>query len=325
MPPHDQLAKELLRTFLADLLHLVDPRLAAELRPEAAVFLDKELFTDSPAGQRREIDFLVKVPPRSGRGRPVLFHVEVEATARKGMGRRLWHYFNLIQGRHALPVLAVVINLRKGRPGLHRERLEVSIRGRRVATFHYAALGLAGCRAGDYLDRLEPLAWAFAALMRRGRRSRAELKLACLRRIAQADLAELPRFVLVNWVETYLQLTPGEAAEYDALRALEENQEVQAMQQTWAEKLEAKGVAKGRAEGQAAGRAEGKAEGQAEGRAEGKAQGAREILLRQLRQRFGTLPAEAERRIQEVSSLERLTRLADQVLVARSLEEMGLA
>jgi uncharacterized protein DUF4351 len=76
------------------------------------------------------------------------------------------------------------------------------------------------------------------------------------------------------------------------------------MQQTWAEKLEAN---------------------KAEGRAEGKAQGAREILLRLLRQRFGTLPTEAERRIQEVSSLDRLTRLADQVLVARSLKEMGLA
>jgi uncharacterized protein DUF4351 len=72
------------------------------------------------------------------------------------------------------------------------------------------------------------------------------------------------------------------------------------MQKTWAEKLEDKG------------------------KAVGETVGARKILLHQLRQRFGPLPAEAERRVEQVSSLARLTRLADKVLVARSLEEMGL-
>jgi uncharacterized protein DUF4351 len=304
MPRHDQLAKDLLRHFLADLLRLAEPRLAAQLRPEAAVFLDKELFTALPEGRRREIDLLAEIPAKSGRGRPALLHVEVESTARRGIGQRLWRYLNLLQARHGRPVVTIVITLKRGRPGLRRERVEIRVRCRRVALFYYTALGLAGSPAGDYLARPEPLAWAFAALMRPGRLSRAELKLACLRRIAHADLAELPRFVLVNWVETYVQLTPEEAAEYDALRAREGNREVQAMQKTWAEKLEDKGVAKGRAVG--------------------KTEGARKILLRQLRQRFGPLPAEAERRVEQVSSLARLTRLADKVLVARSLEEMGL-
>jgi uncharacterized protein DUF4351 len=311
MPRHDQLAKELLRTFLADLLHLVDPQLAAELRPESAVFLDKELFTARPEGESREVDLVAEVPPR-GKGSSILVHVEVEATARKGMGERLWRYFNLLQSRHGLPVLAVVINLKRGRPGLSFEVVEVRAGARLVATFHYFSLGLAGHPASDFLDRPEPLAWALAALMHPGGRSRAELKLACLRRLARAELAEQPRLVLVNWVETYLKLNPEEAAEFDALRALQGNREVRAMQKTWAEKLEAmeaKGLAKGRAAG----------------KAEGKTQGARELLLRQLRRRFGPLPAEVEQRLQEVSSLARLSRLAEQVLVAGSLEEMGLA
>jgi hypothetical protein len=301
MPRHDQLAKDLLRTFLADLLRLVDPRLAAALRPEGAVFLDKEVFTDWPEGKRREIDLLAEIPRRRGRGLPVLLHAEVEAIARKDMGQRLWRYFNLLKARHGLQVVTIVVYLTRGRPGLWWERVEARVCGRQIATFSYAALGLAGCPAGDYLERPEPLAWALAALMHRGQRSRAELKLACLRRIARAALAELPRLVLVNWVETYLQLNREEAAEYDALRALEGNKEIQAMQKTWAEKLEAKGEAKGKTEG------------------------VRETLLRLLRQRFGPLPAEAERRLGEVSSIARLNRLADQVLVARSLEEMGLA
>jgi uncharacterized protein DUF4351 len=300
MPRHDQLAKDLLRTFLADLLQLVDPELAAELRPESAVFLDKEVFTDWPEGRRREIDLLAEIP-RRGAECPVLVHAEIEATARKGMGQRLWRYFNLLLGQHGLPVVTIVIYLKRGRPGLRRECVEVRVGAHLISTFHYTSLGLAGHPAGDYLDRPEPLAWGLAALMHPGGQSRAELKLACLRRVARAELAELPRLVLVNWVETYLQLTPEEAAEYDALRALEGDREVRAMQMTWAEKLEAKGEAKGRATG------------------------AREVLLRQLRRRFGPLPAGVEQRLQEVSSLARLSRLADKVLDARSLEELGLA
>ena len=74
---------------------------------------------------------------------------------------------------------------------------------------------------------------------------------------------------------------------------------------TWSEKLEAKGEAKGKAEGEA--------------------KGAREILLLQLAERFGPLPEGARRQIEAISSLQLLTQLAKRILIAHSLEEMGLA
>jgi hypothetical protein len=77
-----------------------------------------------------------------------------------------------------------------------------------------------------------------------GSLSRAELKMACLRRIAGLR-GRFDSFLLVNCVENYLQLTDEEAVELEALRALKENREVQAMAMTWSEKLEAKGEAKG--------------------------------------------------------------------------------
>ena len=97
-------------------------------------------------------------------------------------------------------------------------------------------------RAGD-----EPLAWAFAALMDPRPLSRAELKMACLRRIAGLKARTDP--FLVNCVENYLQLTDEEAVELEALRARKENREVQAMALTWSEQLEAKGEARGEAKG----------------------------------------------------------------------------
>lgn len=61
----------------------------------------------------------------------------------------------------------------------------------------------------------------------------------------------------LDCVETYVELDEEGQREYEALVSEDENREVQAMEMTWAEKLEARGVEKGiergREEGQAVG------------------------------------------------------------------------
>ena len=63
----------------------------------------------------------------------------------------------------------------------------------------------------------------------------------------------------------------------------------------------------------------------AEGQRQGMEQGARKVLLRLLGQRFGRLPVTVRRRIEEIDSVDRLIRLAEKVLTARSLDDLGLA
>jgi hypothetical protein len=53
-------------------------------------------------------------------------------------------------------------------------------------------------------------------------------------------------------------------------------------------------------------------------------QALREVLLSLLEQRFGPLPEETRARVDAISSLERLTRLATRVLTARSLAALRL-
>ena len=109
--------------------------------------------------------------------------VEIEARAKPGMEVRLWRYKNQIQARYDTPVLSIVVYLKRGRPGVHLETREGCL-GPGFPELRYVSFGLEHCHAGEYLDRPEPLAWAFAALMDPGSWSRAELKVACLRRIA---------------------------------------------------------------------------------------------------------------------------------------------
>jgi predicted transposase YdaD len=306
---HDKIFKQLLRVFLEDFLRLVAPQALERMDLSSPELLDKELFVGGPHGKRREPDLLARVGTINGR--PLLIHVEIEARASQEMPERLWRYNNQIRARYDTPVLSIVAYLRRGRPGVCLETWPSDL-GPDFPELRYISFGLAGCRAEEYLARPEPLAWAFAALMDPGPLSRAELKIACMRRIAGLKGRTDP-FLLVDCVENYLQLDPREVAEFDALRSRRENREVRAVAMTWSETQRAQG------------REEGRAEGRTEGMVQGAQRGARQLLLHQLGKRFGPLPENVRRRVETITSLDRLTELAERVLSARSLEEMGLA
>lgn len=313
MTTHDRFFKTLLRAFLPDFLAVVVPRVAEQLDLSRTVFLDKEFF-GGRTGRRGEADLLVQVPLLRDAGRSVLIHVEIESRARRGMARRLWRYRNQILAIYEGQVLSVVLYLRGGRPGVRLEPMEEDSIGPEAGDLRYLAFGLAGCQAENYLARPEPLTWALAALMR-SRFGRAEHKMACLRRIAAAKLDEDRRLLLVNCVETYLQLSPRETAELTELRTREENRGVQAMEMTWADRLVAKGLKTGRQEGQKEGRRRER---------EKAVRALRPLLLELLGERFGPLPEHVRSHVEAIDSVERLTRLARLALTAKSLEEIGL-
>ena len=106
-------------------------------------------------------------------------------------------------------------------------------------------------------------------------------------------------------------MTGRDAAEFEKLQTLALNQEIRAMQMTWADKLEQKGFVKGRQEG--------RQEVQQEA-----VQSLRRVVLRLLDQRFGSVPAKVQKKVEKISSMDRLTELAEKVLVVQSIDEMGL-
>jgi flagellar biosynthesis/type III secretory pathway protein FliH len=144
--------------------------------------------------------------------------------------------------------------------------------------------------------------------MRRGKLSAARHRLACLEPMTTAKLTDKQRFLLVNLVETYIQLDVAAQEEYEALLADKGHEEVAAMEMTWAGKIahEARETAL--------------REGLQKGREEGK----RDLLLDLLEHRFGRLPKATVNRVNALTSSEELSRLAARVLDAPSLEDLGL-
>jgi hypothetical protein len=56
----------------------------------------------------------------------------------------------------------------------------------------------------------------------------------------------------------------------------------------------------------------------------GRVEGMRTLVLGQIESRFGAVPADRKRRIEAIDSTDELTRLADRLLTARSLDELGI-
>jgi hypothetical protein len=57
---------------------------------------------------------------------------------------------------------------------------------------------------------------------------------------------------------------------------------------------------------------------------DGRTEGMRQLLLQLVERRFGPLPEEKRRSLEAITSPARLKRLADKILTAKALAEMGL-
>jgi hypothetical protein len=303
MAPHDQLFKQLLEALLGDFLELVVPHLAPRLDVGRRRFLSNETFTDQPQGEHRVLDLVAEIPSRDADGTEddgaagselVLVHVEIERDWSAAMGERLWDYTRTLVLRHDRPVLPMVLYLRGGPPGATRETVHRNFLGEVTETFHYYSLGLSGVSADEYVELPQPLAWALAALMKTPETwSPAEHQLACLEPIVRShEIDEATRYLLLNCVETYLELDENDWKEFNMLVEDRKFPRLEDIKMTWGDRK----VLEGR----------------------------RQTVLEQLESRFGVLPAATRSSIQALTTEDELRDLARKVLDARSLEELGL-
>jgi len=76
--------------------------------------------------------------------------------------------------------------------------------------------------------------------------------------------------------------------------------------------------------GRREGRIEGRRVGKIEGRRVGEFEGQRRTLLYQMRRKFGALPDAVVTKVEAIQSVAELDRPSERILMASSLEEMGL-
>ena len=224
-----------------------------------------------------------------------MIHIEVQARPEKDFAKRMYEYYALLQLRYRVPVFPIAMYLRGGE-GLTEEEYRVVLFGNEQLRFRYMSVGLAQLEPEEYLEK-SPLGAALAALMNRARAADPfELRVAILRKIGRSVLDDARKFLLVNVVETYFELSKEQEDSFRQLLSKKGYREVEEMEVTWADKMMERGLI----------------------------QGKRETLLRQLTAKFGA-PSEGTRsRIQALESAKELDAYLERILTASSIEDMGL-
>jgi hypothetical protein len=296
--PTDQLFKALLKAFLQELIELFLPQLAPKIDFQQVEFLDKELYTDTRQGNRREPDLVAKVNTHEGIPEILLLHCEIQAKRERGFPYRMFEYYALLRLRHQLPVYPIALYLTPNTGGLHKEVYEEHLFEADILRFEYEALGLPDLSADEYLERGSPLASALSALMHSSHWDRVHHKLQSLRRVAVSEIDEGRKSLLVNVIESCLQLSAGERVQFNEL--VEASEEVREMLTIYEERGIEKGIEQGIIRGK------------------------REVLLRMMRSKFGELPDEVIRKLENLTDNDLLDELSVRLLIASTLEEMDL-
>jgi len=298
---HDQEFKTLIHDFLQEFIRLFFPEWYERFDFGDIVWLDKEVFLDPPRGETRNLDLVarVRVKEAVAAQRPgeseswiVLIHIEIEADDRLTRLRpRMHDYYKGLRDRYHLPVWSLALYLNVGLDGVGWDKYEEFLWERRVLLFEYPDVGLPALSAEDYANRQSILGVALAAMMRVPDERRVELKGHALRRIQESDENEARKHLLAGFVDRRLKLDPVQQREFERLLETEPYRGVKIMTTPWHER--------------------------------GREEGERRILERLLQKRFGPLNSELRKRLTSVPA-DRLEELADAILDAKSLKELGL-
>jgi hypothetical protein len=305
MADHDQRFKVLLHEFFAEFFQLFFPKWAERFDFAHVEWLDKEVFTDPPQGEKLVLDVVAQLPTRQAVAAQrteeaeswvALIHVEVESRdSVVPLRSRMHSYYEEVRQRHRKPVLPIALYLRVGLDGVGVDVYEEYFWEFRILRFEYLYAGLPALDAQTYVSGDNWLGVALAALMRIPDERKAWLKAEALRRLVQCPENDYRRFLLGECIDAYLQLTQPQQQNFEEILATEPYQGVRPMYSTMYEEVMQTKILPP----------------------------IRGMIQRQLETRFGELSSQVKERLQSYS-VDQLVQVGDNLLDVQSLKELGL-
>jgi Domain of unknown function (DUF4351) len=316
---HDSAFKLLLTTFFVEFVDLFCPDLRNQIVPESVEFLPQEVFLDPSTAiqtedsnqaekQKRILDIAAKVrirsdSPLAARGEEDVFiivHVDPQSTRKANFERRMFRYFSRLHDRYNLPVYPIALFTFDAPTNRQPDRYSIEFPNLTVLDFRYQVVQLNQLSWRDYVNNPNPVACALMAKMDIAPADRPRVKFECLRLLLTLRLDLGKQKLISSFFDGYLQLTPQQAQQFEALvdtLELPEREEAMVLTTSWKEE----GRLEGRVEGRAEGRVEGRVEGRAEGLAEGRQEASINIALQLLTYKFEALAPEVVERIRALN------------------------
>ncbi len=291
---HDPRFKELLTTFFIEFLDLFFPQVLAYLDRSSIEFLDKEVFTDVTAGERHEVDLVVKASFK-GQDAHFLVHVKTQSSPEPNFPMRMFIYFSRLYAKYRLPVYPIALFSYDKPLQPEAQTHQVAFPDKAVLTFNYTAIQLNRLDWRKFARTPNPVAVALMAKMAIRPEDRPRVKLECLRLLATLKLNPAKMHLIRGFVDSYLRLNRREqVAMQEEMKTMEptEKEAVTEVLNEWEEI----------------------------GMERGMLQGVEKTVLRLLQRRFSTIPHEMEERIHSLT-LARLDEFAGELLDFHTLAD----
>ena len=226
---HDQLFKTLLEAFLPDFLTLFFPKDAKHLDFSEVRFLKSEPFERYPDWSVSEADVVAEVATREGEPERILVHIGIQDKPDPDFGRHMTDFYLLLRSQYRTPILPRAVYLSGGRDGFAKEEYRTTSLGYEQMRLRYSSVALAHLEAEKYVGT-SPFGAAVASLMNKtAATDPLDLWSTILRQILGSDLDDERKFLLLNVLKTYFELTDEQAVrirdrlskkEYEAMQGV---------------------------------------------------------------------------------------------------------
>ncbi len=302
---YDSPWKDILEKFFPEFLEFFFPKIHGEINwQQGYEFLDKEFqqITKDAVQGRRLSDKLVKVWRKDGQETWVLVHLEIQGAYEKAFPKRMFVYNYRIFDRYDKPVVSLAL-LTDQSSDWRPDTFEYGLWGSKVS-FCFPVFKLTDClkHPEKLAESSNPFAICGLAQLKahetaRMPADRKEWKFILSRRLyehgfSRQEIINLFRFI--DWV-----LTLPEELENDFWQAIQQHEKVKKME--YVTSVERIGFKRGMQQGMQ--------------------QGTRKLLIRQIKKKFGQLPADIKLKLEQAGESEILD-WSERILTADSVADM---
>ncbi len=290
---HDQLFKRLLNLFFAEFMQAFFPEASRLIDFQEVHFEPEVVYTDTPLGERRQIDVLVKTR-LIGEDGMVLVHVEPQAQYQRTFNERMFLYFSYLYHKYRLRILPVALftyDEEREEP----DNFEIGFEFLDVLRFRFYKLEPKKLNWRDYVKADNPAVGALMSKMCYTKEEKVQVKIEFVRMLARMRLDPARISFLINFFEYYLKLNEHEEELFRReMGKLDKGEAAVIMQvATWEEELQIKAEVKH----------------------------ARKTINRLLDSKFGNTPIGIQEKIGQIDDLTILDEVLERLFTADSLEK----
>lgn len=253
-------------------------------------FLSQEVFTDVTVGEKRAIDILVETKLKEEK-QIILVHIESQSYLQKEFAERMFIYFSRLYEKHRCKILPISIF---SYDKIHDEPdiFQLGFSFLDVLKFNFYKLELRKLHWREFIKSDNPVAAALLSKMGYRKDEKVQVRLEFLKMLTRMQLDPARAELIGGFFHSYLKLNKQEQARFEQeVNRLGKKEAEIIMQFTtpWHEK--------GWLEGQS------------------------KLILRQLKKRFGEVPADIEEIIKSLER-EKLEEVGEALFEINSIEEL---